>query len=57
MKSRTENNCKYLKYNHNGAVVVCRTATKDLTNDEICSACPNKDNPYVITPICWNIDT
>lgn len=47
---------KYLKYNHSGAVVTCRTATKDLTKNEIRGACPNKDNPYIINPRCWNID-
>lgn len=48
--------CKYLKYNHSGAVVVCRTSTKDITKDEIRGVCPNKENPYIITPTCWNID-
>ncbi len=46
--------CPYLKYSCNGAVVVCRNATRQLTKDEKRDICPNNDNPYIISPFCWN---
>lgn len=47
--------CKYLKYNCSGAVVVCRNATKQLLKGEERGVCHNDDNPYIISPFCWNI--
>lgn len=48
--------CVYLKYNCSGASVVCRTATKDLLDVEKREACPNSENPYVISPKCWEVE-